>query len=152
MGRDVTSISGIDDLLLLARVKFGREFNLSKFVRDCLETALFEDEIIQDPRTEAAKRAAEKILKERASQKKLIEESRNYELIVLEMKKKDDEKFLQLVKQVFREDPARYINQLPECSPTGNDRFWKQKAEILTELCGFPVSSEQIMSYIRESI
>ena len=148
--RDVTSITGVSELVLLAKVKYGNEFNLSKFVRDALEHALFEGEVFTDPRKEAAKRAAESILRERANQKKLIEEARSYEQIAREMKERDEKTFCELASQVL-EDPDRYLKFLPEFSSGDMSEYWQQKAKTLTQLCGFPVTVDSVQSYIRRA-
>jgi|GEM_PF-5075115 len=151
MARDVTSVTGVEELVLLAKVKFGKDFKLSKFVRDCLESVLFEGEEITDPRLEAAKRAANTVIRERLAQKKLVEDTRSYETIAKEMMKRDDEKFLSFIKLVFKDDLSVYFKELPECKQTDNHLFWDSKANALTELCCFNVSPEKVQQYIREN-
>ncbi len=153
MGRGVTSISGIDDLLLIARVKFGEDFNLSRFVREALKAALFENTPIIDPISEAAKRAAETLIQEqRLNEKDLLLKTTN-ELIEQETRQKRNIIFRERAKGFFVANPTIYIRLLPECNPNiSANAYWEKQAEELSVLCGFEVSSDQVMTFVREEL
>jgi hypothetical protein len=150
MGSDRTTICGISDLLLLAKVK-DPAFNLSAFVRKALEYYIFEEEI-PDPRREAARRAAETILIDKKKQQKLIEESESYEEKARELVETRNRVFNKEAKTFFR-NPVVFENKLPELDTYGDFlQTWSDIADTLTTRCGFLVTPQECMSYIRIQI
>lgn len=147
MGSDRTTICGISDLLLLARVK-DPDFNLSAFVRKTLEHYLFEEEM-PDPRQEAARRAAETILNDKRKQQKLIEDSRTFEEKARDLVESRKRTFTKEALCFFR-NPSLFENKLPEFDVYGDYlQTWNDIADTLTSRCGFLVTPFECMSYVR---
>lgn len=135
-----------DDLILLVRSR-DENFNMSSFFNECLSHLVLGDEMYEDPRKIAAKRAAEEIIKERARQRHLVELERTAEAEALELMKRDEEIFLKAVKKEIP-FPDGYI----DCLPTYGDKpdeFWQKKAAVISSLCNFPVNPERVIQYVR---
>lgn len=148
MGSDRTTICGISDLYLLAKVK-DPSFNLSDFTRKCLEHYLFGEEI-QDPRKEAARRAAESILLERQKQKQIIAEEQSYEDRARELVERETKTFNKEAHAFFR-NPDLFSSKLPEYDTYGDFLdTWNEIADRLTTRCGFTVTTDQCMTYVRQ--
>ena len=146
---DRTTICGIGDLHLLAKVK-DPDFNLSSFVRRALEHFVFETEMA-DPRREAAIRAAESLLDEKRKQKKIVEEEISYEEKARELVESRKRTFNREAQAFFRR-PALFENKLPEYDVHGDYlQTWTDVADTLSTRCGFPVTVKECMSYVRIS-
>ena len=146
---DRTTICGISDLYLLAKVK-DSEFNLSSFVRKALEHYLFEEEL-PDPRQEAARKAADSILREKRKQKKIVEESLSYEEKARELVQSRKRIFDKEAHGFFR-NPSIFETKLPEYDIYGDFlNTWRGISDKLSERCGFSVTVEECMNYVRAS-
>ena len=144
---DRTTICGISDLLLLARVK-DPDFNLSDFTRKALEFYLFEEEF-GNPRQEAAIRAADAILKEKKQQKRIVEETQTYEEKARELVESRKRVFSREAQAFFR-NPVIFERKLPEYDAHGDYlKTWEEIADRLTSRCGFAITVDECMSYIR---
>jgi hypothetical protein len=149
MGSDRTTICGISDLYFLAKIK-DRDFNLSSFVRDALEYYVYGEEI-KDPRKEAARKAAEVLLSERQKQKKIIEEEVSYEEKARELVKSRIQTFNREAQAFFRK-PSLFKSKLPEYDTHGDYIFtWNEVADKLSDRCGFPVTSDECISFVRKA-
>ena len=124
------------------------DFNLSKFFDECITEFLLDGEEIINPIREKAKKIAKQKIKERSQQQKLIEESKTYEKQALDMKRRDDKIFSDKASLIF-EIPKLYIQFLPEYGDNSSE-FWENKAKVFSDLCGYPVSAEKVINYIRE--
>ena len=125
--------------------------NLSEFINSLLWAyveANDPDTPVEVKRAIRAKELATKIRQDHLNQKRLIEEARSYEQIAREMKERDEQKFLDIASQVL-EDPDRYVKFLPEFSSGNMSDYWSQKARVMSDLCGFPVTIEVVQKYIR---
>lgn len=150
MGSDRTTICGISDLYLLAKVK-DPSFNLSDFTRKCLEHYLFGEEIL-DPRKEAARKAAESVLQERQKQKRIIEDEQSYEEKARELVERETKTFNREA-QVFFRKPSLFESKLPEYDSHGDYlNTWEEIAERLSVRCGFTVTTDQCINYVRQQV
>lgn len=147
---DRTTICGIGELLLLAKVK-DPDFNLSSFVRKALEYYVFGKEVA-DPRHEAARKAAESIISEKRKQKKIVEETVSYEEKARELVESRKRTFDHEALDFFR-DPSLFETKLPEYDIHGDYLgTWNKIADVMTGRCGFQVTVKECMSYVRSSI
>ncbi|HWQ64817.1 MAG TPA: hypothetical protein VN429_10410, partial [Methanospirillum sp.] len=122
--------------------------NLSEFVNLVLEETI----LLNNPDYSPGKQAkiiADKLRKEVAAQRKIVEEQRTFEEQARDLVESRTRVFSEVADSFFI-NQSSWFGKLPDLDPYGDQEpAWRRAVKVLSDECGFPVTVEECQRFVK---